>query len=526
MAQLPHNKFVFCVPFREQQQDNNDLPAEQQELFCIGQFELEGTETFCFNNDSIKTLKIKSIIMSEGSTVMSDADLTPDDVVIFTNPLDQSWDKYKVWYKLLRILSGNKIKMESDNMEVDESLNCCIVEIDNSWTIILEHKSERIARKIGEIKLRKVHNNEIDLFSLTHDLFTNLSHLNVEMNTAMAKASEKATEAKRLRKERKKLDELIDIRDKKTKEILVGLLNAKKQKIVQLENYIRHHKMQPALPENQDDSEVINSNVKDEVTNLNSPGKRKTETKAPRQRGKMLRRIRNTSNNVDLKPPSSMKRKQEATSTDDFGFYGISKGDGKRQKVEDGSHSHISAKRDNETPIDDDLSESMSDNPFVEAPAASSTSGTQKESPVVLKMGTFKHHKYNGDVAIKTSSKASRKNIKPKLPTKNTKLPTANITLPTANTTLPTANTNDISLKTKTNSEDGMSPPSTVNDADDDDFSTTTEITDDEKPNSPINGTDGNSELEATVRATNISEDETIDESNDETDLDDEEETD
>ena len=71
-----------------------------------------------------------------------------------------------------------------------------------------------------------------------------------------------------------------------------------------------------------------------------------------------------------------------------------------------------------------------------------------------------------------------------------------------------------------------MSPPSTVNDADDDDFSTTTEITDDEKPNSPINGTDGNSELEATVRATNISEDETIDESNDETDLDDEEETD
>lgn len=221
-----------------------------------------------------------------------------------------------------------------------------------------------------------------------------------------------------------------------------------------------------------------------------------------------------------------MKRKQEATSTDDFGFYGISKGDGKRQKVEDGSHSHISAKRDNETPIDDDLSESMSDNPFVEAPATSSTSGTQKESPVVLKMGTFKHHKYNGDVAIKTSSKASRKNIKPKLPTKNTKLPTANITLPTANTTLPTANTNDISLKTKTNSEDGMSPPSTVNDADDDDFSTTTEITDDEKPNSPINGTDGNSEQEATAKTTNISEDETIDESNDETDLDDEEETD
>lgn len=385
-------KFVFCVPFRELQKGNNGSKGNVENVFCIGQCKLDKEVTVPTSIHSLTSLKIESIVMSEGSTVMSGSNLTPNDLHIYANPSGQSWDKTQVWYELLKILSGQRIYMETDSTDLSESpLRCCIEEIDTQWKIILEQSSDGIARKIGEIPLKHVDYDEIDLFALTQDLFGDLSQLNLDLHKSVAKTSKVSSQIETLQSEREKLDELIEIRDSNTKKLMVGLLNEKKQKISQLEEYIRRHNLGPPLPENKSDSDVINNHVTDEITELNSPGKRKKQGKIIKQRGKMLRKVKKDVNTKKLEASSVGTGSIPSLPSSDFNFYGISKGTDNHRDLETGASTTTAVKKENNSQILGVCGETTGETHNGNTQATQTEPQTKELLPSVLRMGRFQH---------------------------------------------------------------------------------------------------------------------------------------
>lgn len=249
------------------------------------------------NIDQLVKLNIESLKISDGSDIWEKKQVTMDSLQIFTsvsipykphiseqwfndNSINMKENKFYricIWYELIKILTGNQIFcFQCDNVIEYSDFIChyninSSDNIDNSLSFTLElHSNTDIIRKLAQFTLKIVQNGEIDLFLLSSRMFENLKTSNSMIKGLLQENKSLREQIDKSFNEKKRLDALLEKRDKVTRAMIINLLNEKKSKIKELDSKLSY------LQTNQvTDSDLINNYVHSPIVQLNSPGRRK-----------------------------------------------------------------------------------------------------------------------------------------------------------------------------------------------------------------------------------------------------------
>lgn len=301
-------KVVSCIPvaFSEQEASVDDLVLCECDL---------REEKFPESEVDLGRLTIHEIVVSEGNEIHRRRDFGCGDLQVFSGSEDEKRSLQRfVWFELVKLLTGHRIQVDSLNGRVKFTRWVCDAPEGKQWNLIMELESEGIVRKIAQLGLESVSHGEVDLFQMTNMLFQSFCQSNDTVGALRARELELESSIATLTEQREILDRVLLQRDEKTRTIVVNLLNEKKKRIAMLEQEVRKEHSSMNLCDISD-SEVINQNVKDAVSHLISPGKRKYRaTQAEKDRKKAKRR---------LFPEPKVEPQDDFE--DDFKFFGITK---------------------------------------------------------------------------------------------------------------------------------------------------------------------------------------------------------
>lgn len=347
-------KFVCCIPGRLVGKDNLGEGSNSEEpsfLFCKCDIVCDILPD---DPQSVKHLLLKDISISEGSEIFVAERITINDIKLFNSQLGMDQERGKtlirenIWYEFIKLLTGHRICIPSMENQIAFTRWIVHVSDDGVWKIVLEFESEGIIEKYTEIALEGAQSGEMDLFLLSNQIFQQSCSSNDEihtLNTTIALLQEQIEEHKN---NQRILDEMIEKRDSDTRNIVLTLLNDKKKKIIELSQKLELFDKE--YREKQDDSNYINKNVNNAITELISPGKKK-RIRNDRDIMDDLKK-KNIGANLEVK----LKQEEKNDDFDDFQFFGIRRSI--YQKTENIPDVHIT--------LDEPVTE-ISESPFIES---------------------------------------------------------------------------------------------------------------------------------------------------------------
>lgn len=370
---------VSCIPVA----CSGDEVPEDELVLC--QCDLVD-ESFPRDEEELRRLVIREMVASEGNNIYKRQMVGCSDLRIYSGLEGEKQHlKNYVWFELVRHLTGHRVQIDSLKDKVDFSRWVCEIEEEKGWSLVMELESEGIVRKIAVLELEPVSEGEVDLFQMTNMLFQSFCRSNDAVKALKTREKDLESSILNMREERGILDKVLRERDEKTREIVVNLLNEKKKRIGLLEQELRkkHSSMDIC---DISDSDVINKNVKDAVSYLISPGKRKYRN-AQVQEDQSQKKIKRS-----LVP--ELKAEPQDDFDDDFQFFGITKLDERRtpsssttpkkpevkQETQDDKLPEIDSQRSD--PILDSVSEGETDTDVRPASAVKDeSSDAQSEAP-------------------------------------------------------------------------------------------------------------------------------------------------
>lgn len=296
---------------------------------------------------SCDQLTVSNITVSDGIEIYQSNDIAKEDMFVYTQ-LNLQLDTLTIWYLLLKFLTGNWIccpELE-DKIDVETLDNTqWLAELSNENTelnFVLQFTQDFIVKKIAKVIVPKQENVELDLFRLSDRLFQSFVINNSFINKLRNDTKRLQERNEKLLDERVQLDKLIVERDEKSKKIMVELLNSKKRKIIELENKLAAMSTSDGLLQN--DSSLLNNNVAEPVSELNSPGKRRIKQKTPDKVTESIDLKSLEPVNLKIEDDSDFYIKKEEDEDEDFtpiDFMGINR----KRKI----HEDITNSEDNST---------------------------------------------------------------------------------------------------------------------------------------------------------------------------------
>lgn len=327
---MPENEFVFCVPFSSYTVSDNNGNAEEDKGICICKDTLNRYDGQDLSEDKLNDITIDQILMSEGSIIYEAKHLKLNNIEVFVPFSIPGIRKLHVWYSLIKLVTAGKFSI--DNLDIMKKSTCWKFNIldTTECNLVLQVESGNIIKKLAQISFSVIENTELDLFELTHHLYTGLCETNINYNGLLKKSVGLENEISTLKSEREILDKILDERDRKTKAVIVELLNEKKRKILQLQEIIDKNNLGDLIPEKRSDSEVLNTHIVNVVSELNSPGTRRKRTRgeinnAETTYGSTKRNLKLEDNKLSPISNKEIKTEKGHHFTPEFNFYGISK---------------------------------------------------------------------------------------------------------------------------------------------------------------------------------------------------------
>lgn len=346
--------FSGCVEFA-----SGESPSSESEFaMCESHIEVESKDENIewlvrLNIEQVADLEVESLLVSDGSDIWRKQHISRDSLQVFTTVstpfkpefkqrrVSQQWyedigigedDFYVVciWYELIKLLSGGRVRCDPCENVIDYSKIVCQSDEtspDGPLSFIMELRVGTIVRKLAQFSLEMVQTGEIDLFLLSSRIFEAERNANNLIYKLIQETDSQRNKIETFEAEKQALDVILSKRDAQTKAIMVNLLNEKKKKIVELETKLIdfEHKIS--------DSDLINQHVKEAVSELNSPGKRKrkfgTEFRSPTSSTRKRRTI-DTNNTIsgfrnNTISSSQGKIKRETREEDEFEDFDDSK---------------------------------------------------------------------------------------------------------------------------------------------------------------------------------------------------------
>lgn len=304
-------KFVSCIAV------DAAIGEESQGDVVLCECDL-GERALPENEADVVQLKVEAIVVSEGNEIHVRRGFGCDDLRVFTEgDQETNVSREAIWHELIKLLTGHRVQLDSLRGRVEFTRWVCHAPENETWLLVMELESRGIVRKIAELEVKAVTQGEVDLFQMTSSLFASFCESNDAARALTLRASELEALVQTMREEGEKLEKLREDRDNKTRSIMVGLLNEKKKKIAQLEHELEKRNLLPSLGDISD-SEVINKNVKEAVSELISPGKRKIRLEQMDEENKRKLPKKKLSPEPKIKPPAD-------DFDDDFQFFGITK---------------------------------------------------------------------------------------------------------------------------------------------------------------------------------------------------------
>lgn len=287
--------FSSCVETRgikatETQDNEPEFALSQSEIqFPVHEEVREETDGYWLiqlEYNQLIEIQVSHLRVSDGADIWGNsAPLTFESLQVFGSPsksdkvdaqpsekLGMSPEKfYKLclWYELLKHLSASRIYCQECEGVVSFDKWICYVEDKSIISFALELYADAIVRKLVQIKLKCIATGELNMFLLSFTMYESLQHSNRTLIDLFKENKRQKESLEEAALEREKLDSLLDERDARTRTIVVDLLNEKKKKIVELETKLTDYE------KNISDINVINKHIKNAVSELNSPGKRK-----------------------------------------------------------------------------------------------------------------------------------------------------------------------------------------------------------------------------------------------------------
>lgn len=334
------------------------------------------------NAEEVGGLVLEDVVISEGNEIHRRRKVSGRDLKLFTGK-EQEREALRgaVWYELVKLLSGHRVQLESLTGKVQFTKWVCHVSEGESWFLVMELEAAGIVRKVAQLEVQAVSEGEADLFQMTSRLFASYC----EANDTVRALTVRTNELESLLKQADGLERVRHERDDKTRSIMVGLLNEKKTRIAQLELQLEKKQLSPALSDISD-SEVINKNVTEAVTELISPGKRRARTQQMNDEQRLKK--------VAKKLIPETKEEPIDDFDEDFQFFGISK----TQETAPNSRGSPKKPTIKQEPSDDKLHESDSQNcrSIIDS---RSTIGAQSESDTDADTETESPHATEQDAA-------------------------------------------------------------------------------------------------------------------------------
>lgn len=229
----------------------------------------------------VDQLSISKFTLSDGIEIYQSININKENLFLYSQ-LNSNWNKTILWYLFLRFLSGNfiycpeleykiGIKM-SENIQWVAEISSSSMEL----IFILQLKQDNIVKKLAQLIFSRQKKVELDLFKLSHQLFQFNVNSNNFINKVLNDLQNLQGEIQRLTNEKTDFDCILAKRDQKSRKIMVKLLNSKKKKIIELEKKLFDVNNSDILSQN--DSNIINTNVINPISELNSPGKRRKKS--------------------------------------------------------------------------------------------------------------------------------------------------------------------------------------------------------------------------------------------------------
>lgn len=299
-------KFISSIQVRTsvEKGDENDLVLCQ----CVLQQEVLPDVP-----NGVNDLGIEELVISEGNEIHSRQNLRICDITVFGASKDV------IWYELLKLLTGHKLQFEELNGKIDYSSWVCYAPERGRWQLVMELESAGLVKKLAQLDLDMVDSGEVDMFQFTNILFRQWCYSNDQLHQARWEIAEKSRAVEALKTEREELNSLLLSRDKKTRTVVVELLNEKKKMIRNLYNEIDRLQSSSTtvVPKLRrvPDSDVVNSHVSKPVLYLTSPGKRRK-----RESGSSTPPVPKRQLREDL-----VKMVPKSDDFEDFQFFGITK---------------------------------------------------------------------------------------------------------------------------------------------------------------------------------------------------------
>lgn len=303
-------KVVSCIAVAsvEDEEPGDDLVLCQCELLA---------EKLPDSEEEVGRLIIEEIVVSEGNEIHRKRSVSCGDLFVFYGTEDEKRSlKSRVWFELVRFLTGHRVQVASLKDKVEFSRWVCDAQEGGKWSLIMELESEGIVRKIAQLELESVTQGEVDLFQMTNTLFQSYCSSNDSIEALRSRGSDLEVEIATLREQREILDKVLYERDEKTRAIMVSILNEKKKRIALLEEELGKRHSSTNLSD-VSDSDVINKNVKDAVSHLISPGKRRYRNDQAVKDSS----VKNAKRRLLTEPKIESAQDFE----DDFQFFGITK---------------------------------------------------------------------------------------------------------------------------------------------------------------------------------------------------------
>ena len=312
-------EFVSCIRTINEGADKDD-----DELgLCKVQIE-DGCKLETLDEISFLEVRIKSMTVSEGTGIFSKSSFGINDVRIFTGEsIDERSKKY-VWYELLKMLTGHKVYFASLDNKIIFTKWACRMQDNKVWKVVMELESSGIIRRIAEFTLHAVTKGEIDLFEMAEKLYQGICYVNDSYRKIKESDYSNRSRVEELTQERELLDKLLEERDKKTRAMMVTLLNEKKKRIRELHGILQRNNIKVSDGDISD-SALINLEIANPISELNSPGKRMNRRRIVEPQnlnGKLQDAKRRR---VSSKMTHRSAIKEEEDDFDDFQFFGLSK---------------------------------------------------------------------------------------------------------------------------------------------------------------------------------------------------------
>lgn len=299
-------RFVSCIAVSDVA--GGEAPADV--VLCESDLGEQGLPE---NEQELGELVVEGMVISEGNEIHRREKIGLGDLKVFPGTEgEKSSLRGPIWHELVKLLTGHRVQLDSMKGRVQYTRWVCHAVEGETWCLAMEMEAGGIVKKLAQLDVPAVSEGEVDLFEMTSRLFGAYC----ESNDAVKALILRTSELESFLNERESLEKVRLERDDKTRSIMVNLLNEKKARIEQLEQQL-HDKCAVSALGDIPDSEVINRNVKEAVSELISPGKRRARAEQMKQDSKRKKVTRKLFPEPKPEPVDDFD--------DDFQFFGITK---------------------------------------------------------------------------------------------------------------------------------------------------------------------------------------------------------